>query len=183
MNTFKQINEGKVLITTADGKEYPLTRLNDIPLSRYVETKPYILQDEMQLTFESLNRWIDRLTAVIKDEKKSKIDMQAEVINLIKLLKERENFANDVITIRLYLAACVWVFDNENLDKIDAVVLSKKLALMQSSEQALNFFLSSEVGEFGILKTTVNLDTLTALYQFLKVQEALTNLPEAMLTA
>ena len=171
---FHKVSDADVTITTADGTMYRLVKHLDIPLERYIAAKPYLIQDELKITFYSLMLILDNIEALTKSDTGSKADLQQQVKRYVDILREKVNMATDIITIRLSLAALCWAFEGEDMQTLDPQVMAKKLEVMQANKPALTFFLSSPM-PFDISKLTVSTDTLMFLHQMQMITTALQN--------
>ena len=178
---FHKQTDADVTVTTADGKKYRLIKHLDIPLQRYIAAKPYLIQDELKITFYSLMLLLDNIEALTKNEKVNLPELQQGVQRQVSILKEKINMATDIVTIKLSLAALCWAFEGEDMQTLDPVVMAKKLEVMQANKAALSFFLTSPM-PFDTSKLTVTTDTLMFLAQMERITGALHNANQSLQT-
>lgn len=178
---FHKQTDADVTVTTADGKKYRLIKHLDIPLQRYIAAKPYLIQDELKITFYSLMLLLDNIEALTKNEKVNLPELQQGVQRQVSILKEKVNMATDIVTIKLSLAALCWAFEGEDMQTLDPVVMAKKLEVMQANKAALSFFLTSPM-PFDTSKLTVTTDTLMFLAQMERITGALHNANQSLQT-
>jgi len=169
---FHKQNEGDVTITTADGTKYRLIKHLDIPLQRYIAAKPYLIQDELKITFYNLMHLLDTIDALTKNDKLNLPELQQAVQRNVNILKEKVNMATDIVTIRLSLAALCWAFEGEDMQTLDPAVMAKKLEVMQANKPATAFFLTNPM-PFDMSRITVSTDTLLFLTQMEQIVNVL----------
>ena len=178
---FHKQTDADVTVTTADGTKYRLIKHLDIPLQRYIAAKPYLIQDELKITFYSLMLLLDNIEALTKNEKVNLPELQQGVQRQVSILKEKVNMATDIVTIKLSLAALCWAFEGEDMQTLDPQVMAKKLEVMQANKAALSFFLGSPM-PFDTSKLTVTTDTLMFLTQMERITGALHNANQSLQT-
>lgn len=169
---FHRQTDADVTITTADGTAYRLIKHLDIPLQRYIAAKPYLIQDELKITFYSLIAILDNIEALTKTDTGSRAELQQQVKRYVDILREKVNMATDIVTIKLSLAALCWAFPDEDMQTLDPVVMAKKLEVMQANKPALAFFLTNPL-PFDTSKLTVSTDTIMFLHQMEQITGAL----------
>lgn len=169
---FHKQTDADVTVTSADGTAYRLIKHLDIPLQRYIAAKPYLIQDELKITFYSLMLLLDNIDAATKNDKLNLPELQQSIQRQVNILREKVNMATDIVTIKLSLAALCWAFEGEDMQTLDPVVMAKKLEVMQANKPALSFFLSNPL-PFDTSKLTVSTDTLMFLAQMERITGAL----------
>ena len=179
---FHKQNDSDVTITTADGTKYRLIKHLDIPLQRYIAAKPYLIQDELKITFYSLIAILDNIEALTKTDTGSRAELQQQVKRYVDILREKVNMATDIVTIKLSLAALCWAFPDEDMQTLDPVVMAKKLEVMQANKPALAFFLTNPL-PFDTSKITVSTDTLMFLAQMERIVGAMNTATQNMPTS
>lgn len=178
---FHKQNDSDVTITTADGTKYRLIKHLDIPLQRYIAAKPYLIQDELKITFYNLMHLLDTIDALTKNERLNLPELQQAVQRNVNILKEKVNMATDIVTIRLSLAALCWAFEGEDMQTLDPAVMAKKLEVMQANKPATAFFLTNPM-PFDTSKITVSTDTLMFLTQMERIVGAMNTATQNMPT-
>ena len=171
---FHRKSDADVTVTTADGKEYRLIKHLNIDLPRYIAAKPYLVQDELHITFFTLLSLLDMSDAVVTSDKYNLPQTQQEVKKINGIIREKVNMATDIVTLKLSLAAICWGFEGEDMTTLDPNVMAKKLEVMQANKAALDFFLRNPL-PFEMSRLTVTADTLMFLSQMEQIQNALHN--------
>ena len=169
---FTKQSETQCTVTTADGKEYNFTKFLDIPLQRYILAKPYLLQDELGITFESLHLLFNRLTAIAQNDTATATATKQAVMELAKAFEAKLFASESIIQVKLYLAAVCWQLSGEDMNDLDATLQAEKVRIMSSNTKALNFFLRSPL-PFENLKHLGAADTLIVLRQIQELSEAM----------
>ncbi len=169
---FKKITDKHVQITTSDGTKYELKKVEAVPVTRWVNSSPYQVQDELKITFEGLFKFIDLFDKLSKLDGTSKAEIQNEIARLNGLLREKVLMAQEIDTIKLQLASVFWLFPDEDQKELDPMLMAQKVQLMKSSQAAYSFFLRSPI-PFQLSETTVTIDTVLFLGQMTAIQSAL----------
>lgn len=178
---FKKHSETKVTVTDANGKEHNFTKQLDIPYNRYMAAKPYLLQDELAISFESLHLFINKLKQIATNDTATATATKQALSDAIRALEVKVNCAEDMVTIKMFLAAIVWTLDNEDLTEFDPMLQAEKVKLMNSSTKAQSFFLRSPL-PFENLKSMGAIDTLLAFQQMSQMVQALTDIQQTPMT-
>jgi len=175
---FKKISDTHVEITDAAGAKYELKKREDIPLTRWIASMPYQIQDELQITFAGLRYFTDAFDALAKKENVGKTEIQNELARLSAMLQEKMRIAEDIATIKLQLACVFWLFNDEDETQLDPMVMVKKLQAMKTTQASYDFFLRNPLPT-EISETIVTVDTVLFLAQVKEMWNALQMQPQA----
>ncbi len=173
---FKKIADTHVQVTTADGTVYDFKKREDIPLTRWLASMPYQVQDELKITFNTLYDFTDRFTELAQKDTIGKAELQNELARLAGMLREKVRIAEDIETVRLQLASVFWILHGEDETTLDPLVMAKKVEIMKANRAAHAFFFGNPI-PIELSEITVTADTVLFLAQMKAVHRAMNMQP------
>lgn len=172
---FKKVTESEVLVTM-DGKAYTFRLLQNIPVQRYFAAKPILLQDELGMSFDGIWAMVRAIREAVMSETLSKGEMILKVGKVLDAWEQKLYWAENIVVVRLQMAALCWILDGEDTETLDMQVTLRKVEIMKSSDAAMGFFLTNPL-PFGLSKLTVGADTLMFMLQMKAILTSMDGLP------
>jgi len=168
-------------VVTMDGSKYKFNLVQNIPIRRYFAAKPILLQDELGMSFDGIRAMVGAIRGSVMNDSLSKGEMILQVGKVLDAWEQKLYWAENIVAIRLQMAALCWMLEGEDEEDLDMQLILRKVAIMQSSDAALSFFLTNPL-PFGLQKLTVGADTLMFMLQMKAVVEHMNGLDATLLT-